>query len=198
MMGEIKSAYELAMEKIDKLGEPTEEEKIKWEYVPVGEKLAGKYMSNEESFKAELDKHKGKALSCILEIIQEIFISNINLVKTDDAKRTNKRAMDGLKQIKKDKISLENIFSQMRSLFEHDIEVGDKQREQTYESMKQQFAQRMRMMAQQQYGKSAGDTQMDVENNPHFLDEVRRVMAQIDSQYITQLDMFKKQIRHID
>ena len=43
-MGEIKSALEIAMEKIEKLGEPTEEERLKWKYVPQGEELAARYL----------------------------------------------------------------------------------------------------------------------------------------------------------
>ncbi len=33
---EIKSAREIAMEKVEKLGEVTEEERLKWKYVPEG------------------------------------------------------------------------------------------------------------------------------------------------------------------
>ena len=46
-MGDIKSAREIAMEKIDKLGEPTEEERLEWKYLPEGEKLAARYLKNE-------------------------------------------------------------------------------------------------------------------------------------------------------
>ena len=35
-MGDIKSAFELAMEKIEKIGEVTEEERLRWKYVPEG------------------------------------------------------------------------------------------------------------------------------------------------------------------
>ena len=34
LMADIKSAREIAMEKIEKLGEATEEERLKWKYVP--------------------------------------------------------------------------------------------------------------------------------------------------------------------
>ncbi len=42
-MGDIKSAREIAMEKIDKIGEPSEEERLEWKYIPEGEKLAARY-----------------------------------------------------------------------------------------------------------------------------------------------------------
>ena len=42
-MGEIKSAAEIAREKIEKLGEATDEERLTWKYGPEGDKLAARY-----------------------------------------------------------------------------------------------------------------------------------------------------------
>ncbi|MFC1930749.1 hypothetical protein ACFLXJ_00875 [Chloroflexota bacterium] len=44
MSEEIKSALEIALEKIEELGELTEEERLQWKYVPEGEKLAARYL----------------------------------------------------------------------------------------------------------------------------------------------------------
>ena len=41
-MGDIKSALEIAMEKVAKLGEATEEERLKWKHAPQGEELAAR------------------------------------------------------------------------------------------------------------------------------------------------------------
>ena len=38
-MGDIKSAFEIAMEKISKIEDATPEERIKWKFFPVGEQL---------------------------------------------------------------------------------------------------------------------------------------------------------------
>jgi len=43
-MGEIKSAFERAMERVEKLEKPSEEEVLKWKYVPEGQKLAAEYL----------------------------------------------------------------------------------------------------------------------------------------------------------
>jgi len=43
-MDEIKSAREIATEKVDKLGEVTDEERLRWKYTPEGEKLAARYL----------------------------------------------------------------------------------------------------------------------------------------------------------
>ena len=40
-MADIKSAYEIAMEKINKIESATPEERLKWKFIPKGEELAG-------------------------------------------------------------------------------------------------------------------------------------------------------------
>jgi len=58
---EIKSAMEIAMEKVEKLGEATEEERLKWKYVPEGERLAARYLKQNLNLLAELGKYDGKS-----------------------------------------------------------------------------------------------------------------------------------------
>ena len=57
-MSDIKSAHEIAMEKVEKLGEVTDEERLKWKYVPEGEKLA----SRQNGKRALLVKADGLAI----------------------------------------------------------------------------------------------------------------------------------------
>ena len=58
-MGDIKSAREIAMEKVEKLGELTEEERLRWKYVPQGEELGAKYLKGDCNLVAELGKYQG-------------------------------------------------------------------------------------------------------------------------------------------
>ena len=106
--------------------------------------------------------------------------------------------MEGIKVIKKDKVVVENIFSKMRALFTHEMEQGDQQRQQIYQSMKEQFQQQMMQAAQQQYGAQAANMKIDVDNNPQFREQLNRVMARMESDYIKQLDEYKKELKTID
>ncbi len=135
-MGDIKSAREIAMEKVEKLGEATEEERLKWKYVPEGEKLAARYLKQNLNLVAELGNYEEKVLKYIKEGASEILIRNINLPKNDLARKNNKRAMEGLKTLKKDKVGVENIYSKMRSIFNHYTEQGEQQRKQAYAQLK--------------------------------------------------------------
>ena len=192
-MGDIKSALEIAMEKVEKLGEATEEERLKWKYVPEGEKLAARYMKQNFNLESELTQYKVSVREYIVEGASEILARNINLPKNDLAKRNNRKAMDGLKSLKNDKVGVENVFSKVRRIFDHYGEQGEQQRKQTYESLKAEFEAKVQQAAQQQLG-SLVRIRVDVEKQPQFQEEWLRLQAQLDSQYLRLLDDYKQEL----
>ena len=193
---EIKSALEIAMEKVEKLGEVTEEERLKWKYVPDGEKLAARYLKQNLNLLAELSQYEESARKYIIEGAQEILARNINLPGNDAIRRNNKRAMDGLKILKNDKASVENVYSRIRRIFEHYGEQGESQRKQTYESLKADVEARIQQAVKQQLGAFAG-IKIDVESQPQFQEEWRKLQAQLDLQYIKFLDEYKHELSAI-
>ncbi len=82
-MGDIKSALEIAMEKVAKLGEATEEERLKWKYVPLGEQLAVKYLKESCNMVAELSPYQENVRKYVADGAAEILIRNISLPKND-------------------------------------------------------------------------------------------------------------------
>ena len=190
---EIKSAMEIAMEKVEKLGEATEEERLKWKYVPEGEKLAARYLKQNLNLLAELGKYDGKSKACVAEGIQEVLIRNIDLPRNDFIRKANRRALEGIKLLKQDKVAVENVFSRMRRVFEHYTEQGEQQRKQAYESLKADFEARLQQALRQQMGTVAG-VKIDVERQPQFLEEWRRLQAQLDLQYSRLLDEYKQEL----
>jgi len=195
-MGDIKSALEIAMEKAEKLGKATDEERLKWKYVPEGEKLAAKYIKQDCNLVAELSKYEENVTRYVREGAVDILVRNINLPKSDLTRRNNKRAMDGLKTLKSDKVGVENIYTKLRRIFEHYMETGEQQRKQTYETLKAEFEARMQQAVQQQLGPLPG-IKIDVEREPQFQEEWRKIQAQLDSQYIKLLDEYKQELRGI-
>jgi len=117
-MGDIKSAREIAMEKVEKLGKATDEERLRWKYVPEGERLAVRYIKQDCNLVAELSQYEEKVTKYVIEGAGAVLVRNINLPKNDLAKRNNKRAMDGLKTVKSDKVGVENIYTKLRRIFE--------------------------------------------------------------------------------
>lgn len=195
-MGDIKSAREIAMEKIDKLGEPTEEERLRWKYIPRGEELAGKYLKEDVNLQAELGKHPENVRKYVMEGTAQILIRNINLPKNDVIKKNNRKAMDGLKTLKKDKVSVENVYSKIRNIFNHYGQEGEQQRKQAYESLKSEYEDKMQQAIQQQLGTFV-PAKIDVERQPQFNQEWRKILIQMDSQYMTLLNEYKQELMEI-
>ncbi len=195
-MGEIKSAREIAMEKLASLGEVTPEERLKWKYVPEGEKLAAGYIKGESSLSPELSRYDESAKKYVIRGALEILVRNIDLPKNDGIRMTSKKAMEGIKALKSDKAAAENIFSKIRRLFDHYTGEGDQQRNQAYESLKAEFGARVEQALQQQYGTSAR-LNVDVESQPKFQEEWLKLKNQLDNQYLKLLDEYKQELLNL-
>ena len=193
---EIKSAREIAMAKVEKLGEVTEEERLKWKYNPEGEKLAARYLKQNLNLLAELSKFDEKAKKYVIEGVQGVLIRNIELPRNDFLRKKNKRVMEGIKPLKNDKVSLENVFSKVRRVFDHYVEQGEQQRRQAYESLKADVETRIQQAVKQQMG-SLANVKIDVESQPQFQEEWRRALAQMDMQYTRLLDEYKQELAAI-
>ncbi len=196
-MADIKSAREIAMAKVEQLGEATDEERLKWKYVPEGEQLAGKYLKEDFNLVAELSHYQENVRKYIAEGAAEILIRNISLPKNDEAKKKNRKVMDGLKVLKNDKVSAENVYSKIRQLFKHYAEQGEQQRKQAYESLKTDFEAKLQQAVQQQLS-SLVRGKVDVEKQPQFQQEWRRTSIQLDSQYLNLLNEHKRELSDIN
>lgn len=198
-MGEIKSAAEIAREKIEKLGEATEEEKLKWKYGPEGDKLAARYLKETNlNLARELEKYEEKARKMVTGGINDILLRNISLPRNDAARRTNKKAMEGLKELKKDKTAVENVFSKIRHVLDHYTENGEKQKKQAYDNLKTEFEAKIQQAIRQQTGVNSAHVKIDVEKQPQFLEEWQKMQAQFEAQYSQVLDEYKLELAVIE
>ncbi len=195
-MSNIKSAMEIAMEKVARLGTPSEDERLKWKHVPAGEQLAARYLKEDYNLIAELSQYQPDVRKYIVTGAAGILIRNIDIPKHDAARKNNKRAMDGLKILKSDKVGVENVYSRIRQLFKHYAEQGEQQRRQAYQSLKTEMEGKMQQAMQQQMDILPG-TRIDVEKQPQFQQEWRKVQAQFDSQYLTILGEYKRELSGI-
>ncbi len=194
-MGEIKSAWEKAMERVGKLGKLSEEELRSLEYVPLGNTLAARYLKEENyDLDAELTKYKGSGVrKYIIQGIQEILIRNIALPQDNRAKETTKKAMSGLKLIKQNRNRLEAVFDLINNLFNY----YEQARQQTYTQLRQNFEAKLQEVTravQQQMGTSVT---IQPELQPQFQEEWRKISAQLNTQYEKVLDEHKEQILKI-
>jgi hypothetical protein len=197
-MGDIKSAREIAMEKIDKIGEATEEERLEWRYLPEGEKLAARYLKGEVELPSELGKFEKKAVPYVSEGISNVLIKNIILPENEPAKKNVKRAMDGIKAIKTDKSHVEAVLNQIRHVFNHYEQQGDQQRKQAYAALKNDFQAKVEQALKQQMGSSMSGVRIDIEKQPQFQEEWRKLKAQLDAQYLQLLGEYKLELEALE
>jgi putative protein kinase ArgK-like GTPase of G3E family len=189
-MADIKSAYEIAMEKIKDIEPATLEERLKWKFVPKGEELAGKYIKDDVNLMTELSKYNDEERKYVSQGVSAILIRNIDLPKNDVVKKNNRKAMDGIKLIKNDKTGVENVYSKIRYIFNHYAEQGTQQKKQAYEQVKEQFAIKLQQAVQQQMGTNAR-VDVNVEQHPQFQEEWRKTLVRLDTQYIQNLNEYK-------
>ena len=195
-MADIKSAQEIAMEKIARLGEASEEERRKWKNVPAGEKLATKYLKEDTNLVAELSHYPEADRKYVVEGAAGVLIRNLGLPKNDALKKMNRRIMDGLKVMKSDKVAVENVYSRIRNIFNHYNEQGEQQRRAAYESLKAQAEANIQQQMQQQMGMTSR-VKIDVERQPQFQQEWRKIQHQLDSQYLTLLKEYQQELAKI-
>lgn len=196
-MGEIKTAAEIAREKIAKLGETTEEERLKWKYLPEGEKLAARYLNDKCNLNTEIAKIDEKAKDLVIGSISDILLRNIGLPRNEALRKTGKKAMEGIKSIKTDTVAVENVFSKIRHIMDHFGEQGEQQKKQAYESLKSEFEEKIQEAIRQKTGVN-GRMNIDVEKQPQFLEEWQRLQARLETQYLTLLDEYKQELKAIN
>lgn len=197
-MGDIKSAFEIAMEKASKIEDATPEERVRWKFTPKGEQLAAKYLKEDVNILSELNTYKGDDRKYVAEGAVEVLARSIDLPRNDAIKKTNRKAMDGIKLLKKDKSGVENIYSKFRYVFNHYTEQGEQQRRQAFEQLKVQFAAKLQQAMQQQMGANVRlNSNVNIERHPQFQEEWRRVLIQLEQQYIDHLNEYRRELIEI-
>jgi len=195
-MDDIKSAFEIAMEKVEALDKATDEERLRWKYIPEGEELAVKYLKQNCNLVVELGKYEENIVQYVSNGASDILIRNLNLPKNDVVKSTNRKIMEGLKTLKSDKVSVENVFSKIRRIFDHYVEQGEQQRKKAYEVLKTEFEAKFQQAIQQQKGSMMG-LKINVEGHPQFQEEWLKTESQLDAQYLKHLNEYRQELLNI-
>jgi len=104
--------------------------------------------------------------------------------------------MEGLKNLKSDKVDVENVYSKIRQVFNHYAEQGEQQRKQAYESLKPEFEAKVRQTIQQQVGSMVG-FKIDIEKQPQFQVEWSKMQSHLDSQYLKLFEEYKQELLNI-
>jgi hypothetical protein len=194
-MSEMKSAWEKAMEKVEKLGKLSEEELRQLEYKPTGSKLAAKYLQETDyNLDAELTKYKGTGIRrYVLQGAQEIFLHNIILPQDERDKQVTKRAMSGLKIAKENKNQLETILDRITNLLNY----YEQARQQAYSQFKKGFEARLQENSQVLQKQPGNDVPIELQLQAQFQAEWHKLNSQLNAQYEKVLEEHKHHIQKI-
>jgi ElaB/YqjD/DUF883 family membrane-anchored ribosome-binding protein len=194
-MGEMKSAWERAQEKVEKLGKLTEEETKQFECVPVGNKLAAKYLQDTDyNLDAELTKYKGTGLrKYIAQGAQEIFMHNIILPQNERDLQITKRAMAGLRIVKENKNQLATILDRITNLLNY----YEQARQQAYAQFKKGFEARLKESTQALQKQPDNAASIEAQLQAQFQAEWLNLNSQLNTQYEKVLEEHKQHIQKI-
>ncbi|MFC2069666.1 hypothetical protein ACFLTB_00615 [Chloroflexota bacterium] len=189
----IRSAREIALEKAESIGEATDEERLQWKYFPQGETLAARYLKEDCNLVVELRQYEEDAKKYVVKGAMDVLTRNFSIPKNDIDKKNNRRIMDGVKLLKSDKVAVENVYSKIRYLFNHYEKEGEEQRQQAYQSLKTEMETQIQQAMQQQMNPLMG-TKIDVEKQPQFQQEWRKMLIQLEAAYISHLNEYKQEL----
>ena len=194
-MGEMKSARERAMEKVEKLGKLTEDEIKRFECIPVGNKLAATYLQEADfNLNSELTKFKGTGLrKYIAQGAQEIFLHNIILPQSERDKQATKKAMEGLRAVKENKNQLEATLDRITNLLNY----YEQARQQTYSQFKKGFEARLQETSQALQKQSGNAATIEAQLQAQFQAEWHKLSSQLNTQYEKALEEHKQHILKI-
>lgn len=184
---------QLAREKLAKIGEPTQEEKLEWKSVPKGQQLAASYLKGEVNIESELASYEDDARSYVIKGLQETLLANIVLPKDELAKQKSRKAMEGIYALKANKGDVGRIFGEIEEgLFKPYEQI----RQQVYGQVKSNFEKKLQQ-TQQQLRALGVRAKIDVEKQPQFHEELAKALASIESQYENALHERKQEIKNI-
>ena len=191
-MGEMKNAWEKAMEKVEKLGKPTEEELKKLEYIPTGNTLAARFLQDEKSdLDAELIKYKGSGgRQFIIQGAQEIFLRNITLPHNEHDKKVTLRALAGIKIIKDNKKQLDVILERINNLLSY----YEQARQQASSQFKKNFEAKLQELIKTLPQKPGSAANLEAQIQQQFQDEWRKASNELDAQYDRALEEQRQQL----
>ncbi len=112
MGDKIKSAWEKAMERFEEKNKNVSDSDImRMECLPEGQKLAGRFLAEPQfDLTAALEQYDNERQKLVLKALEDTLISRLVLPEDEQAMQDDRRVMEGLLQLKKDKETLSPLL----------------------------------------------------------------------------------------
>ena len=186
-MDYIKSAYEKALERAERLGSLSREEALEMKWAPEGRRLAASFIRGEVSDLAEaVLRAEPEARPYIARGVAEVLLQNVQLPRNEAMHRDLQRALEGLRQVKRSKAQARELTERIAYIVDMFLQARAQHLGQIYAQLKARFQEELRRRA----GPEA--ERVDVESLPEFQQELARLTAQLESQYRQALEEQKR------
>lgn len=194
-MDRIRSAYEMALERLKERREVPQAEIDRMEHITNGKIMAATFL-RESNYQLllEIEKNPHEIRGPVLEGIQETFMNNIFLPVDQAAKDLSKKALEGIAIIKKDKQALSEVYGNLEHLFHYYEQSCSK----AYEQLKESFSARMGPNTRNTDRMPRGRAGTDPEKQLAFHEEWSKMQAHINSKYEAVLIEQKGKLRLIN
>lgn len=194
-MGEIKSSWEIAMERT--AGIKSDKSSIRQsELKKNGQKIASEYMDAEaakpDTIKSGLKQYSREESHTVEKAVLEILLSHITLPRNGDFEEKLKRVLEGLRPLLENKRVVQEISSQLSQFMNQFLQ----HREQLTEQLKQQYTPQLRQKQQQLKKQYGYEVELKHEQDPEFNSLLRKNLQHLESQYQDALGQMKDQIRN--
>ncbi|MBN2353608.1 MAG: hypothetical protein JXD23_13625 [Spirochaetales bacterium] len=193
-MGEIKSAWEIAQEKIKNISvdkESLEEQ----ENVVSGKKLVSRFLDDPESVSPaeELKALSGRKRTQVKRGMIETFLANLALPLSEVAKTRNDRAIKGLLSLAPGVKPLQHLLGQIAQFFA-DYE-GERGR--VEEAVTAQYAPRLKQKAEALAKQLGTRVELHAMQDPEYVALLRKNLAAFDDRYGQALREAKREIERL-
>jgi hypothetical protein len=195
-MGEMRSAWEIAMEKADKLGKVSQDELNSIKYVPEGNKIASQYLQDDKTdLTSELAKFDPAVSGPFVKKgIEEILLRNLSLPRNEEETRRTTKSMAGLRLLKENKKQLESLFGLINNL----ISQYKLALQQTYSEFKKNAEAAIQQASQGARPQRGEQMSMDQKIQLQLQEEWRQIHSELDSQYDKALEEHRQKIRELN
>ena len=192
-MNRMKSAYEKAMERVEKMERPDENQRLEWKLLPEGRKLGATFLKKQGAPFSTIEVASTEHRPYLKKGMAEVLVSNIQLPKNEVAKDDLDHVVAGLERLMGSKSEAKELLKRVRYVSDQYWQHGIPQRKLAYAEIKLQMEQQV-AMAMSRQGGAASDVQINVETMPEFQQEWLRIAGQIDQQYEQHMEEFRTQV----
>jgi hypothetical protein len=193
-MNEIKSAWEIAQEKIkditiDKGAMEAQENVI------AGKKLASRYLDDPEktSLADEIKGLSGEKKTRVMKGVLDTLLSNLTLPLTDSARLRNDRVRQALPALAPGAKQLAHILGQIEQFFTQYAE----ERDRLEENLAAQYEPRLRQKAEALAKQMGGRVELKPMQDPEYVALLRKNLILFDERYAEAVREVKKEIERL-